>query len=880
MARLNIDVTAQNRARRELLDLRGQIDSINRQITTNAVVSRNADDVQKGKLRTDREELILSKRLLTDRAAGVRLYQAEAREVERLAREKQKLNTVSNTLRRSLSDLRFHITGLVTTEVLFGVTSLVRGIVEIGSETESARATLRQFSSDVDVTFGRLERISQTLTGIDLPDIISIFTQLRAAGAEAEEAEAIILGLTKSLTELGRTRFDIQRFFLQTTQGFSRGKIAAEDFTTIFELLPNVFQLATRLLGQTVTSTDDLKDALDRSGISAREFFVALGQQQVLEAAGADTNTFRVQTELLREEWQGFQRDLSQQVLPTLTKVVQFLRASGVAFGIFEAPEPTNLEAAQSELTRVNAELRDIADNRSLVDVDDILGSINAELQRLSTENPLQFFFSNFQDLEGVMQDLQNDLVEAESLFKERERILERIVTLSEKEADAQERTTTTLKERIGSRPRPTGDLSLDAPSATFTPAPRGPLGLPSPEQEFGGFGRRPVYQRALSEIGPQFQSDVIDILSDVRDNAQNVIQNTTRQVIAGTVTPNLITPRQARRDISPFLPSAPIVPPLPDLSGVPDEIDVQALLEDARLFRRGQRPVRGDVISDIAAFIPNDQFEAELEELEENYREEERLNNERLRRLQRFGRDLDRIVEQEQQRRERLAEAFVGIGFSALEIPSQIFDINRGGAESREQTSQGAISQIETLERDLQRRIDEIRESGVLSERDRQERITKLLEAAEQRRTDIQIEHSRRISEIDQQTARSRSDAYIDFAQNALREINKVIIAELTLKLVRAAASAVSGDLVGAAANLSGAGVYAAAFAGFGIADLGISGARAASAESQAQQAQRRFENANRNVTIETTRTYDSGKSRLEREQGHILDQEGRSAR
>ena len=97
MATLSIDIQSQNRARRQLLDTRQQIQEINVQLTKNAAEYLKADDAQKSKLRTDRAELTLSRRRLSNSAAQVRIYQAETREIERLAREKQKLNRVANS---------------------------------------------------------------------------------------------------------------------------------------------------------------------------------------------------------------------------------------------------------------------------------------------------------------------------------------------------------------------------------------------------------------------------------------------------------------------------------------------------------------------------------------------------------------------------------------------------------------------------------------------------------------------------------------------------------------------------------------------------------------------------------------------------------------
>ena len=63
-----------------------------------------------------------------------------------------------------------------------GVADFTRSIINIGAETETARATLRQFTTDVEGTFQRLARESQTLIGIDLTDILFSFTPVARCG--------------------------------------------------------------------------------------------------------------------------------------------------------------------------------------------------------------------------------------------------------------------------------------------------------------------------------------------------------------------------------------------------------------------------------------------------------------------------------------------------------------------------------------------------------------------------------------------------------------------------------------------------------------------------------------------------------------------------
>ena len=143
-----------------------------------------------------------------------------------------------------------------------------------------------------------------------------------------------------------------------------------------------------------------------------------------------------------------------------------------------------NWTKPRSRLSEVNAELRDVATNLNIIDTDDALATINAEIARLQDREGWQFFFSRFQSLSGVIQD-QKDLYESTNeLFQERERLLERIRDLTNQEADAQERVTTA----IAQRPSTTGDFGISQPFGTFTPQDTvGPISTPTARSTIRG---------------------------------------------------------------------------------------------------------------------------------------------------------------------------------------------------------------------------------------------------------------------------------------------------------------------------------------------------------------------------------------------------------
>ena len=878
MATLNIDIQSQNRARRQLLETRQQIQDINVQLTKNAAEYLKADDAQKAKLRTDRAELTLSRRRLSNSAAQVRIYQAETREIERLAREKQKLNRVGQLVSRTFADLRFHIAGAFTNEILYGIGNFASEIIRIGSETETARATLRQFTDDVDGTFQRLERESQALVNIDLTDIIFSFTQLRGAGADAEESITLVRGFSKSLAELGVSSAETTRFMTQLRQSFSADAIEGDDIKTLIEVMPTFLQRASQSLGVNVESWKNLQDAIDESGKTVRQFYVDLARQQDIQSAGADIDTFRAQTQLLREEWQGFQRDLAQHVIPALTDLIKIVRTGGVALGIFDAPvaDTSELATTRTQLAEVNAQLQDVATNLNIVDTDDALATINAQIARLQDREGWEFFFSRFQSLSGVIQD-QRDLYDAtNALFEERERLQTRINELVNQEAAAQER----VNQAVAQRPTPTGDFGLTQPFDTFSPQDRvGPLGFTQPDQTFGGLEQRETFLRPLQEVGPQInRSDIQEIQTSVKDTAIEVLRNTIREVTPSRLDTSGFTPSESRLDIRPTI-ETPIAPPVADLSG---GLDLGQILpsprtgrtpiqEDIDTFIRGQRlPAQP---SDIAAFIPVDQFEQALSDIETNFQEEQRLQREILQGRRAFARDAERDIAS----RERVSGALLQTGVeSALglaNIPQDLLGISQGGADQRRAAAERSAEELESIERSAQRRIEEIQNSRELSERERADRILQINQDLAERRADIEASYAARITEIEAQTAQQRSNYYFQFAESAINDINRVIQRELVLRLIRDLSAALPGGI--------GTGILAVASLGLTAATTGLAAAQSNRSESLAREQQRRFEGAARGSNnFELTIRNDDGTLRKQQTETTRVVNEGRTPR
>ena len=474
---------------------------------------RKADDSQKRALRdavTFRKTQIREQTRAAERAQRAEsralrdaiafrrnLRRQEAREAQRLAREQQQRNQAIFGVFRSAGGFALASAGV---NIANFASDFARSTIQVATDTQTVRSTLRQFTDDVDTTFKRLAFESRRLVNIDLQTITQQFVQLRAGGAEAEEAITIIRGFSKSLSELGVTSAEVSRFMGQLRQSFAANAIEGDDVKTLIEVMPTFLARASQSLGVQVESWKDLQDAIDGTGQTVREFYVALGRQQDLTSAGGDLNTFRAQWELLREEIQRLQRDLGERFLPLLTRAVSRIRGllsddiGGLDLRV-ELPSVPDLQKSQialrntqREIASVNAEITTIETERgdSFENVLKDARALIPELIKQRSELSASAFAAR-----GRREDLRQQ-INAQILFaRELETLQKRRNDLFDQELKIQERIT---RQQTGPV-RPTGE---GIPSMVSPPEVR----FPNRPETSG------VSQRALSEVGPQVSQD------------------------------------------------------------------------------------------------------------------------------------------------------------------------------------------------------------------------------------------------------------------------------------------------------------------------------------------------------------------------------------
>ena len=820
----------------------------------NATEYRRASESQRANLRLGREELILGRRRIQNSAAQLRIYVAEQNELRRLAREKERANRASRlfqaTLQGVVTDLRFFAVGTA----FQGIETFARDMFRVGVETETTRATLRQFTDDVEGTFQRLERESRSLIGIDLSTITHLFSQLRAGGAEAEESITIIRGFSKSLAELGTSSFEVTRFMLQLRQSFAANRIEGDDVKTLIEIMPTFLDRASQSLGVQVESWKDLNDVIEASGKTVRQFYIDLAQQQDLQSTGADLNTFRSQWELFREEIQRVQREISGRLLPTLTNVLRNVRETfftGTPTLDLRIPLPDVAEAdrarialsrTRTELSAVNTQIAEIESERGDTFSNILEDSKNVVIETIRQRDALSESALAARGLRNSLRDQLKEQITDRNVLQEIQR---RQVELTARELALQQQITETRSRR----PAGTFDGAVDRPRATFFPQRRpetGPSGRP------------------LSEIGPRVDQSVLQSLGELLDED---LQRLRRVLVPGD---------DPFAGIRPTIPSiSPTDPqPLPDLSeGITDLQQGFEILriESRDFFNRIQVNAR-------TASIPVFNFANGLKNLG-GILERAKVASDALTEAidagrQRFAQEAEADVARRERFRSSAAQVGVGIALDLTNLPFENQLLTESRAEQRGQTAQRALQASEDLQRDAQRRIEDIANQRELSERERTERIIEIQASAARRREDIERSYARRIREIDNQLARARADIYFNFVENAIVQLNRLVQQEIQAALVRQLVSVLPGGGLGILA-LGGIS------AGLGIAGSLLQRQRTRRDESLAAQQVRRFEGAQRqSIVVQNEIRFDDGTVRRQNDNSARIADEGRTPR
>ena len=327
MAVIDIRINAQNDASRQLLQLRANMNALNRTLAEQRVALSRATGEEReniqGKVNATRAlqaQNRLEQQTLTLKKQFIAQGQREQRQQEQLERQHERLNKSTDTSRRSYGRWTDQLanSAIIYSQIGYHVSNLVRSTIRVGAETERYQAVLRATEPNAAGVLQQLQQLNRELIGTDFATINRTFLSLRAAGTGLEDTLTTVTGLSRALGQLQVDAYDQQRFFTQLTQSYAQNRLELDEFKILQETLPNILRLSSRALDTEIRSYDQLKEVLEASNQSARDYYRTLASFSAQNISGIDTSTYTAQVELLRESVREVQREISQTLIPIL----------------------------------------------------------------------------------------------------------------------------------------------------------------------------------------------------------------------------------------------------------------------------------------------------------------------------------------------------------------------------------------------------------------------------------------------------------------------------------------------------------------------------------------------------------------------------------
>ena len=329
MAVIDIRINASNNASRQLLQLRANMNALNRTLADQRVALSKASGAERENIqskinatRAAQAQNRLEQQTLTLKRQFIAQGAREQKQQETLERQQTKLSQSIETTSRNYGSWteRLANSAYIYSLVTQQLTHLVRSTVQVGAETERYQAVLRATETNHEAVYRQLQRLNRELIGTDFATINRTFLSLRAAGLGLNETITTVRGLSRALGQLQVDAYDQQRFFTQLTQSYAQNKLELDEFKILQETLPNVLRLSSRALNTEVRSYQQLKEVLEASNISAREYYQTLASFASQNIAGIDPTTYTAQVEQFRESVKEIQRDISTVLIPMLAR--------------------------------------------------------------------------------------------------------------------------------------------------------------------------------------------------------------------------------------------------------------------------------------------------------------------------------------------------------------------------------------------------------------------------------------------------------------------------------------------------------------------------------------------------------------------------------
>ena len=265
-----------------------------------------------------------SKRARAETQKLVKANKKQSDTFSKLVKDLSKVNVQYFTYTNILHDLEFGVDA--TARVIRRMTG---SIIEAAGEMEKFSRTVRATEASAAAGDRRLNHLIQVgidLVGASTQAIIKYNSQLRAAGVSAKEVDIIIVGITKSIAQLGKGTAETERVLRQISQAIAGNKLVLQDLRPILEEVPTFWARATQTFGVVIRDIETFRDHLDSIGVEKARGLIDVLTTIHEFSQGADMSTYSAQIELLTDQFEVMKAEIGKGLLPAVMIITDAMK--------------------------------------------------------------------------------------------------------------------------------------------------------------------------------------------------------------------------------------------------------------------------------------------------------------------------------------------------------------------------------------------------------------------------------------------------------------------------------------------------------------------------------------------------------------------------
>lgn len=163
--------------------------------------------------------------------------------------------------------------------------SLKKGLIAVEGSSAGAERALK-----------RLEQVAK-LPGLGFKEAVQGYTNLRAAGLAAGQAERSLMAFGNALATVGKGKAELDGVVLALEQMASKGKVSAEEINQIAERVPQIRQIMIDAFGTADT------EIIQKAGITSRQYIDAVTKEleKLPKVTGGIKNDFENATDSIEK---------------------------------------------------------------------------------------------------------------------------------------------------------------------------------------------------------------------------------------------------------------------------------------------------------------------------------------------------------------------------------------------------------------------------------------------------------------------------------------------------------------------------------------------------------------------------------------------------